>query len=177
MSHKFDDHRRKPPTIGNMSRNDLLRAIGQGQVTPLDRFGQPIKPGHLALINPGFDPVGEILAVSPVLDPNAPPGVARVSVLIRMDLMTIVNQPNMSIAVVGTVPQRSEDEAASAMKPAAEAGHNGAGDVDRLTIVRPNGDLVEEDTIGAGLPDDVETAAATPPILLTDTPDDDPDDK
>lgn len=48
-----------------------------------DRIGRPLKSGQIVLFHQPFDLIAKIVAVSPVLHPNAPPGSVQVTLSVE----------------------------------------------------------------------------------------------
>lgn len=83
-------------------QQEFARAISTGQAGVLDRFGQKIEPGALVLFHPPYDYVYTVTDIAPVLAPNVPPGMVRVTLELHMAAMVPVNQPQMTMVCVGT---------------------------------------------------------------------------
>ena len=94
----------------NRERARIEGAIGQAiqsgdpRVFPKDRFGAAIVPGSQILFRPAFDFVYTVLDVTPVLDPEVPPGHVNVKLLSETTLTLPTGHPLMQairIAVAG----------------------------------------------------------------------------
>jgi hypothetical protein len=111
----LDDHRRRPPTQGSLSA--VARAQQAMQHPPRDRMGQAIRPGALVVVDLHPQPVWEVAAVQPILDPRLPAGLAQVTLQAVVPLTVGLQQPNLNLIVIGQVSQ-PEGEASQGEAPA-----------------------------------------------------------
>lgn len=95
---------RKPPTSGQPSMANFARAVAEGVVGARDRFGNPIKRGHMVTYRAvEADPVYEVVDIAPILDPRQP-NMVRVTLAATLPLRVFVNQSTQVLTVIGTVP-------------------------------------------------------------------------
>lgn len=97
----MSDHNRRPPTQGRLSSQEFARMVTTGQITPLDRLGQPIVAGALVLFTPQVDTIFEVVGVTPMLDPRQPQGQARVTLHAQFDIPVRLGMPLPPFIVVG----------------------------------------------------------------------------
>lgn len=62
---------------------DFARAVQQGMVAPIDRFGNRVRPGMRVLYRPPFDLVYEVDAITPLLDPRQPAGLVTLMLSVK----------------------------------------------------------------------------------------------
>ena len=103
------EHNRRPPTQGRLSSQEFARMVTQGQITPLDRLGQPIITGALVLFTPQVDTIFAVIGVTPMLDPRAPQGQARITLHAQFDIPVRLGMPLPPFIVVGmTQPEDTQ---------------------------------------------------------------------
>lgn len=68
-------------------------AFGRGQANAVDRFGQIIKDGDKLMLKFQVDPIVDVMAVNPVLDPKAPAGLIDVMCTVTFPLRVQAGQP------------------------------------------------------------------------------------
>jgi hypothetical protein len=87
-----------------MSMHEFARQVGAGMLAPLDRLGQKVKPGQLVLYTSPVDLIFETLTLTPMLDPRAPMGMARLTVTCQFEIQVAINQQNTALIVLGQAP-------------------------------------------------------------------------
>lgn len=83
----------------------------------IDRFGNIIEAGHLVLYHNDQDLVMEVIDVTPVLNPNLPPGVSAMQIRLevkKMIIQTMAASPFPALIVVGKSETRTKAEAKAA---------------------------------------------------------------
>ncbi len=78
----------------------FLQALSAGQVSPLDRFQNPIRMGDKVLYKTPYDLIFTVQAITPVLNPNVPPGLMDVILTVTVPLRVAANQPNPNAVIV-----------------------------------------------------------------------------
>ena len=68
-------------------------AFGRGQANAVDRFGQIIRDGDKMMLRFQVDPIVDVMAVNPVLDPKAPAGLIDVMCTVTFPLRVPAGQP------------------------------------------------------------------------------------
>lgn len=106
----MNEHRVKQQQMQEASRQ-FLRALSAGQAGAPDRFGKMIQPGNQVLYRTPFDLIFTVVSVTPVLDPNSPPGLLDVTLSVTFPLRVPANRvnPNAVIVQEGTPPQANAE--------------------------------------------------------------------
>jgi len=100
-----DDQRRAfNRELGNQ-RRAFAAAFAAGQLPVRDRFGRPLEKGSLFVWHPPHDLVFQVDDITPILDPNQPPGYVRVTVSMTAPVTWQANQPAPDIIAVGYVKE------------------------------------------------------------------------
>lgn len=94
-------------------QKDFPGMIASGQIAPLDRFGVPIRPGDLVTWRGPVthDLIWEVRDVVPVLEPNVPAGVCRVTLICTSPVAVRAHQPEISMIRVGRTQTAADAEA------------------------------------------------------------------
>lgn len=109
------------------ARRQLANLVASGQVSLVDRMGTAIQAGDMVMMNLPNQPLGRVVEVKPVIDPNQPPGMAMMVVQFTVPIQARAQVPMPSVVVVarpdtepdaeGSEPTESSQEAA----PSADA--------------------------------------------------------
>lgn len=99
----------------------FAQAAASGQVAVVDRFGNKIDVGSFILFHPPYDYVYTVVDVAPVLAPNMPPGYMRLSLELQITATVQVNQPQMTMIVVGKRDEAQAQQVGDEPPPPAPA--------------------------------------------------------
>jgi len=111
------------------SQHDLRRMMQRTQpavpTEPRDRFGVPIRLNDLLIYRSDADPIFQVVDIQPVLAPNAPPGLTKVTLTVTMPIYVSTLQPAGNCIVWGNTADAEEPTSSSApsfevTKPEAE---------------------------------------------------------
>lgn len=107
----------------NGHANDFIKAVARGEATILDRFGAALGAGDKVLYHAGFDLVGDVVAVTPVLDPTVQPGTMSITMTFTVPIMAPARQPYgaiiqiMSAAMQQQMAAQQQEQAEPSEKP------------------------------------------------------------
>jgi hypothetical protein len=123
MAHPIDRNQKAKDEFASAQRRkqmkDFAEAARAGHVGVGDRFGNRLEPKQLVVwIAPPHGMIYEIVSVDPVLDPNAPPGLMRVTLTMTAPVTYRAGQNAVDITVVG----RQEELGHAELKGRAGAG-------------------------------------------------------
>lgn len=121
-SREQEFHKRRQRAMAEAHIQKAIQA-GDPRVFPMDRFGAPCIPGAKILYRPDFDFVYEVLEVAPVLDPGAPPGMIKVTMVAETTIVLRAGQLAMNMVRIGvaapeeSVPSDAPDAEATPAEP------------------------------------------------------------
>lgn len=101
----------------NVARRKLANMLQRGEVHLVDRMGVPIQEGDLVMFNPPHQPLGRIVEIKPVVDPQQPPGLAQAVIQFIIPLTARAGIPMQNIVVVGRPEPEGEQKDAEEPKP------------------------------------------------------------
>lgn len=84
------------------ARNQMANLVNSGQVSALDRMGIPIKVGDLAIVHLTPDPILQVLAVKPQMDPRAPADQVTVIFGLQFPMHVRAGLPVSNVVIVGS---------------------------------------------------------------------------
>lgn len=155
--HPFANHK------SNLGFSDFASGVASGVIPVLDRFGHPLKVGHLVLCRMDLDPVCQVTSIAAVLNPKMP-GLVKVTMLVEFPMMTGAATPTQNIIICGMAASK---DAVAGNGQGAAIGVPGVGGHQRhgVEIIRP------------GASDDAPPTDPPPTNELTPDADAPPDDQ
>lgn len=85
------------------ARLEFMQALSRGQVHVVDRMGNSLKPGDRVLWHPTVDPMVEIQAVQPNMDPEAPIGQMLITIAVTLPIAVAPNTALQNFVLMGSV--------------------------------------------------------------------------
>ena len=96
--------------VDRHQRRKFRQLAEQGAVGAVDRFGMEIAVGDLVIAELGTAPIFQVVAVTPNLHPNAPPGTITVVLTATIPVQTRANAPVQSVVVVRPMEMTVEED-------------------------------------------------------------------
>lgn len=116
----MNEHQVRQKQMQEASRQ-FLQALSSGQANPLDRFQNIIQRGQKLLYKAPVDVLFDVVSITPVLDPNVPPGYLDVQLTVTFPVRVLANQQNQRMIVMQTSPAKEEEKPSDTATGATEA--------------------------------------------------------
>lgn len=84
------------------ARNTMVNKVTTGEVTALDRFGMPIRPGDMVVVHLDPDPVMQVLDIKPPIDPRQPVDQVTIILSVTVPMMVRAGLPVTNLLVIGS---------------------------------------------------------------------------